>query len=301
MTVRLASAMWVCFATPLGCLADLDESAFRRRAEAAYGEAHPGFTIHRREEGRTLFVRADQVDELDVEALWTEYQASGQSSHVFFREWVQAEKREAERRKRTLSQAASDLIPVLKSGRWVRAQDLGAIGPERTRKRIRPWRRAVTDGLYVVLGVPEEGVGVRYASIHEVESSTVAEGDWLDRAVANMENDLTLADQGEEVRDEDGVFLVCELPHEPHVSSLLLSPAFRRRLLERTGLPSLGVAAPIRSVLILFNPNRFTAMKPVRARAHQLYDTQNPPTFRGLLRLDTDSIHILEPPYPKGT
>ena len=55
-------------------------------------------------------------------------------------------------------------------------------------------------------------------------------------------------------------------------------------------------------MLILFDPDEFTATKPVRARAHQLYDSQNHPAFRGLLLLEPDRVTVLEPgrPQPAG-
>jgi hypothetical protein len=283
----------------VGCPAELDERGFRREAERAYAEVHPGFTIYRRDAASTTFVRGDQVDELDVAALWERYQSSDKAA--FFDEWKRRQREEAEARRRTLVQAAADLVPVIKSGRWIRAQDLGAIGPERIRKQLRPWRQEVADDVFAVLGIPEEKLGIRYASIEEVETSTPAAAAWLSLAIRNVERDLDVADGGNEVRDAQGAFLALDLPNRAFVSSLILSDAFRRRLLARLERKVLGAAVPIRNVLIVFDPEEFTARKPVRARAHQLYDTQNHPSFRGLLQFDAETVQVLEPAYPPRT
>lgn len=283
------------------CESELDEERFRRRAEDAYAEVHPGWTIYRREADATVFVRGDQLDRLEVEELWRQYREGEAGARAFFAAWKEKAAREVEARRRTLAEAKRTVIPLLKSGSWVRVQDLAAIGPERIQKDIRPWRREVTDGLFVVLGVPEEKLGYRIASIREVETSTVAdESAWVDRALANLQRRIDLDDDaGVEVRRDDGQLLAVDLPNADGVSSLVLSRSFRERMLKRFNLPAVGAAAPLRNVLILFHPDEFTAKKPVRARAHQLYDTQNHPAFRGLLLLESDQLRVLEPGRPE--
>jgi hypothetical protein len=298
-SMRRCSAAFVLL-TLAACDAELDEESFRRAAEKAYAEVHPGWTIYRREEGATVFVRGDQLDRLEVDALWARYEGSGLGGRSFFSEWKEEARREVEARKRTLAEARRTVIPLLKSDGWVRVQDLAAIGPERIQKDIRPWRREVTDGLFVVLGVPEEKLGLRIASIREVETSTVHDVDgWVQQAIGNLERQIPLArDAGVEVRRDDGLLLAVDLPNADGVSGLILSQGFREHILKRFNKPSIGAAAPLRNVLILFEPEEFTAKKPVRARAHQLYDTQNHPAFRGLLLLEPDRITVLEPGRP---
>ena len=99
----------------------------RRVLERSYREAHPGWTVHRRQEGRTWFVRGDQLDELDVPALFAEYQASGQSGTDWVAAWLEAAKAEDASRHRTLEEAQDEVIPLLKSAKWIEIQDLGAI------------------------------------------------------------------------------------------------------------------------------------------------------------------------------
>jgi len=284
------------------CETELDEEAFRRRAEEAYADVHPGWTIYRREADATIFVRGDQLDRLDLDALWTEYRDGDAGGSAFFAAWKEEEERKIDARRRTLAEAQRHVIPLLKSASWVRVQDLAAIGPERIRKDIRPWRKEVAEELFVVLGVPEEKLGYRIASIREVETSTVMdESAWVGRALANLRSKVDLgADAGVEVRSDDGELLAVDLPNEDGISSLVLSEVFRERALKRFDEPAVGAAAPLRNVLILFDPDEFTAKKPVRARAHELYDTQNHPAFRGLLLIEPQRLSVLEPGRPKN-
>ena len=112
-----------------GCERELDPESFKREAERAYIEAHPGWGIVRREGASTTFVRGDQVDVLDVGKLFDEYKASKKSGSAFFEEWTKKAEEEAKARRHTLEQARSDVIPIIKSGSWIRVQDLGAIDP----------------------------------------------------------------------------------------------------------------------------------------------------------------------------
>ena len=279
----------------------MDEEAFRRAAEAAYAEVHPGFTIFRREEAVTVYVRGDQLDRLELDALWTQYQEEGRPGD-FLQGWKERARAELEARRIPLAEAESVIVPVIKSGSWIRAQDYGAIGSERIRRQIRPWRSEIAEEVFVVLGIPEEKLGYRYASIFEIESSTVSEEVWMKRARSNVLPLLPLVNEGPQVEAPDGSLLAVDLPNEPLVSSLVLLEPFRRALVDRFGKEPVGVAVPIRNVLIAFDPDTFTARKPVRARAHKLYDTQNHPAFRGLLRVYRDRFEVLEPgrtPKPK--
>ena len=176
-------------AVVLACACDrkLDERSFRREAEARYVEAHPGWAIFRRDEHATTFVRGDQIDTLDVTALFRAYGERGAPAAAFFGEWTAREVKASEARRRTLEHAASEVLPILKAGTWIHARDLGAIGPEHPRDEMRSWRKEVVSDVFVVLGIPEEKLGYRFASVREVESSTSAADVWLARAIANLE------------------------------------------------------------------------------------------------------------------
>ena len=282
------------------CEGELDQRGFARRAERAYIEVHPGWTIIRRREGTTMFARGDQQDTLRISELYLKYKESGQSASVFFSEWTAARQKEAEARRRTLVQAEDDVIPVIKGGDWVRVQDLGAIGPPRIRDKIRPWRKSIANDVFVVLGVPEEQLGYRFVSVEEMGESGREEDEWVTRAVANLMRQLGKTDgRAMYASKDDSKLLVLDMKNEDGVSGLVLDVAFRRRMLERFNLPELGAAVPIRNVLIIFDPADFVTVKPIRARTHQLYDTQNHPGFRGLLRFDKDLVSVLEPANPK--
>lgn len=278
----------------VACTGKLDERGFRRKAEAVFAETHPGWTVFRREEDKTVYVRGDQLDDLDVATLFDRYEKDPKG---FFDTWRSELEAELAARHRTLEQAKSQIIPVIKGEAWIHAQDLGAIGPERIRDAIRPWRKEVADGVYVVLGVPEEKLGYRYASIQEVRE---AEGtDWYAQSVTNLERDLLDSGEGAELETPEGSLLALDMPNEDGISGLVLSEEFRKKILKRFNKQAVGAAIPIRKVLIVFDPDRGTATKPVRARAHELYDSQNHPGFRGLLRLEAERITVMEPARPK--
>lgn len=284
-----------------GCETKYDERSFRRAAEEAYSDVHPGWTIYRREDAETIYVRGDQLDRLPVDELFVRYEESGQGGRAFFRAWKEEQRAEIEARRRTLDQSRRHVIPIVRSGSWVRVQDLAAIGPERIQKDIRPWRQEVTEDVFVVLGIPEEKLGFRFASIREVETATTTvEGGWLAQAVRNLEARVGVEHEGVEVRSDDGKLLAVDLPNLEGISGLILSEAFRRSVLKRFNKPAVGAAVPIRNVLLLFDQDEFTAKKPVRARAHELYDTQNHPGFRGLLLIEADGVSLLEPGQRKA-
>lgn len=280
------------------CSRELGEDAFKREAEKAYMEAHPGWGIVRRDGPLTTFVRGDQVDVLDVARLYDLYKKSGKSATSYFEAWIEEQEADARARRRTLDQAKADVIPVLKSGSWVRVQDLGAIGPKRVQDRIRPWRKDIANDVYVLLGVPEEKLGYRFASIEEVRASPEGEDLWIARAVENLRARVGTS-TASEVRGAGERLLVYDLSGYESISGLILDPKFRSEMFDKFGKDELGAAAPIRNVLIVFDPAEFSATKPVRARAHQLYDTQNHPSFRGLLRFDRSGISVLEPANPE--
>ena len=287
------------------CSSDYDADRFRKAVEQAYAEAHPGWTILRKKAGTTYFHRGDQIDALDVDALFAEYEASGQSGSAFVRAWTERSRAAYEALRRTLDEAREDVLPLLKSAKWIRYQDLGAIGPARRLPELRPFRHEVTEGLFVVLGIPEDRLGIRVASMAEVERSGEAGEVWVERATRNL-----AAAVEDEVLDEDGAYRgvgvdvkgrlkAFDLVNARGVSGLLLDPAFRAAMLDRFAMEELGAAVPIRDVLIVFDPDDFVAVKPARNRAHQLYDTQNHPGFRGLLKFDAERIGVLEPPRPE--
>lgn len=284
-----------------GCKTDYDEPGFRKAIEQAYAEAHPGWTILRKKDQRTWFHRGAQLDELDVAELFAAYKASGKAGSDYLADWTEAARTAYEAQRRTLEEAGDDVVPLIKSEKWVQYRDLGAIGPARRRAELRPWREAVTPGVFVVLGVPEGTLGVREASMAEMEASKTDDEAWLKRAIANLRGKLS----GEVILEDGsyggvpvelhGQLKAFDLNNGEGVSGLILDPTFRKAMLSKFGLDELGAAVPIRDVLIVFDPNDFVAVKPARNRAHQLYDTQNHPGFRGLLRFDAESIHILEP------
>jgi hypothetical protein len=121
---------------------------------------------------------------------------------------------------------------------------------------------------------------------------------WLDRAVQNLRSRVATS-TGSEIRGGNNRLLVYDLSGNENISALIFDPSFRQKMLEKFGRDELGAAAPIRNVLVIFDQGELTAVKPVRARAHQLYDTQNHPAFRGLLKFDKTSISILEPAKPE--
>lgn len=282
-----------------GCEGKLDANRFRRRAEKAYMEVHPGWTIVERKIEETTFVRGDQLDQLDVEGLFRRYEESKKSPSDFFDMWTAEQKAIADARRRTLEQAEREVIPILKSGSWIQVQDLGAIGPQRLQDQIRPWRKAIADDVYVVLGVPEEKLGYRIASLAEVVTSKAGEEKWLERAVANIVERVGTSTGSASMTGNDGRLLAIDFANEDGVSALLLDPKFRRKMLAQFNLTELGAAVPIRNVLVVFDPTSFVTTKPIRARTHQLYDTQNHPGFRGLLRFDENGVGVLEPGSPK--
>lgn len=289
--MRRSAIVLVAFAL-VACEAKLDKERFRRRAEQAYIEVNPGWTIIKRAVDETVFVRGDQIDRLDITSMFDAYEASKKKGSEYFEGWMKERQAEAEARRRTLEQAEKDVIPIIKSEKWIRVQDLGAIASERIRDQIRPWRKQVATDVFAVLGVPEEKLGYRFASIEEVASSKKSDDEWMAIAIDNARQLVGTA-TGTEMRSDDRLRVV-DMKNVDGVSALVLDPKFRRQMLEDFQLSELGAAVPIRNVLIVFDPSDFTTIKPIRARARQLYDSQNHPGFRGLLRFDKDVITILD-------
>lgn len=297
LTVILAGALGV---GALGCETKHDEKSFRKAAEEAYREVNAGWMIEKRTPAETIFVRGDQLDRLPVADLFKAYQDSKQSGGDFFDAWKAEQTKLIEARRRTVEQAKDEIIPILKSGSWVKVQDLGAIGPARMRDQIRPWRKEVATDLYVVLGVPEAKLGYRLASVEEMNAVEGGQDAWLDRAVKNLVRIVgTSTSGGAALENAQGGLRVLDMPNTDGVSGLILDRGFRVKILEMFNQPSLGVAAPNRNVLIFFEAEDFTTTKPVRARTHQLYDTQNHPAFRGLLKIEKDAVSVMEAANPK--
>ena len=294
---------WLSVASLGACDRDLDEHGFQRRVEQAYVEVNPGFGVLRREPSKSTFARGDQTFSLDTGALYAEYRSSKKSAGSFLDQFSEKLSHEAKARRRSLEQAKDDVIPILKSGSWIRVQDLGAIGPPSTQEQIRPWRKELSPDLFVLLGVPEELLGYRYVSIREAKSATVSEDRWLQRAVANLAaKSKSVVDKGVEARGADQRLLVYELQTTEHegLGALILDRAFRTKMLSKFQKDELGAAAPTRDTLIIFDAGDFVAMKPVRSRTHLLYDTQNHPGFRGLLRFDRELVSVLEGGQPSS-
>ncbi len=292
-----ARVSWLAIAAlAVACEGDLDEGQFARRAERAYLEVHPGWTMVKRYGDQTVFVRGDQQDVLRIGSLYRAYRASGRSGSAFFEGWMDEQRALVRARRRALADAGADVIPILKGSAWVRAQDLGAVGSAEVRDRIRPWRRSIAPGVHVILGVPEERLGYRSASIEEVQTSTHSADEWLERAVQNLA--AKVADIGGRslfAGDDEARLLVLDLDPIDGVSALVLDPAFRRRMIERFGRPVLGAAVPVRDRLTIFDPSEPANVKPIRVRAHQLYDTRNHPGLRDLLRLTADGVDVWTP------
>lgn len=285
-------------AAPLGCEQKLDAEHFQRKVERLYVEANPGFSIRKRKEMLTYFVRGDQVVEWNAAPLFAEYQAGGSRSS-YFDELSTRLKKETEARRRTLAQAESEFIPILKSGNWIRVQDLGAIGPPSKQDQLRPWRRKVSEDLFVLLGVPEELLGYRYVSVAEVGEAKSSEDELLSRANENLKKRVGTATGAVELRSDTGQLRVLDMPNVDGISARILDPDFRQEMLGKFNLGQVGAAIPNRDVLILFDPDDFTTKKPVRARTHELYDARNHPGFRGLLLFDKDKVWELEPAHPE--
>lgn len=283
-----------------GCQSEYkSEKAFRRALEDAYVDVHPGWRIRGRDEGKTYFVRMDQLDDIDVSNLWSQYQATADRTE-FLARWKAEKKREYDALRRNLSDHAKDVFPLLKSEKWVRRRDLGAIGPARKIAKIRPWRHELIPGVFVVLGLEEGKRGVRYASMAEVEATDLDHEAWVRRATENLQRIL----KPEVMQDEaysgvemkiSGQLRALDLVNATGVSGLLLQPSFRKAMLDRFEAEELGAAVPIRDVLIVFRLGDFTILKPVRNRTIRLHDTQNHPAFRGLLKFDAERIAVLEP------
>jgi hypothetical protein len=280
------------------CAGPLDEPTFRRKAEQAYMESNPGWSIHRRTGGTTVFVRGDQLDRVDFAALFARHRESKASGSDFLEGWAEEQRAAARARHQSVLQAEKTMIPILKSGSWVRVQDLGAIGPRHLVEKLKPWRKELAGELFVTLGVPEAKLGYRFATVGELEEAKRDGSALLEQAIANLAAQVDTSTGAAEHRAADGKLRVLDLPNVDGVSALILSPAFRRSMLERFEATELGAAVPVRNVLILFDLSDPVFIKPVRARTHQLYETQNHPGFRGLLRLDAHGVSVLEPDRP---
>ncbi|MCC7381863.1 MAG: hypothetical protein IT384_08545 [Deltaproteobacteria bacterium] len=280
------------------CEQPLTPDLFQKRAERTYAEVNAGFGVARRDGARSVMVRGDQLFALETEPLFSEYRASGRSASSWFDAWKEKLEADSKARRRSLAQAKGQVIPVIKSGAWIRVQDLGAIGPKSIQDQIRPWRKEITDDVYAVLGVPEMLLGYRLVTIQEVETSSVSAEEWLRRAVVNLVREVSTATGSVELKRDDGRPMVLDLPNKDGVAGLILDKGFRRTMLSKFGLGSLGAAVPNRDVLIVFDPEDFVTIKPIRARTHQLYDERNHPGFRGLLRFDEEHVSVLEPSRP---
>ncbi|MFO0726852.1 MAG: hypothetical protein U1E65_23910 [Myxococcota bacterium] len=283
----------------LGCESALTADRFQQQAERVYAEANPGFGVGRREHDKSIMFRGDQVYVLKTGPLFQEYVASKKSASAWFDAYKEKLVQEVKARKKTLDQAKEELIPILKSGAWVRVQDAGAIGPREIQDQIRPWRKQVTDDVFVLLGVPEQLLGYRYANIAEVASSSTAAEVWMSRAIQNLVAKVGTATGGATLDKPDGKPMVFDLPNEDGIAGLILDPGFRQKMLRKFDAVSLGAAIPNRDVLIVFEAEDFVTIKPIRARTHQLHDERNHPGFRGLLRFDADKITVLEPAHPE--
>lgn len=286
------------FLSVVACESELDKKTFRRRAEKVFTRVNPGFRIIKRKSMLTIFVRGDQFYELNLAAPFLEYEAEGKKTGEFFDAFSDKLLSEAQARKRTLDSASETLIPIIKSGSWMDAQDLGAIGSAKIRRQIRPWRKKIAEDVYTLIGIREELLGYRYASIEEVEDSKTPAEVWLKKSISNLVRQVGTA-TGTTLYSGEGNLMVLDFSAVDGVAALLLDAKMRLRWLQRFDLPELGVSVANRDVLIVFDPTDFVTIKPIRARTHELYDNRNHPGFRGLLRIDRDTISMMDPAYPK--
>lgn len=289
--------VWLLLGLLSGCQQPYSEERFQKEIEKAYVAADPGWGVYRRKGRLSSFVRGDQLDTVDTEALYKAYQASKQSGSDFVAAWQAEQAAAAKARHQSLETAKDRLILTFKSKNWVTAQDLGAIGPKSDRAKLRPWRKEIASGFYAVIGVPEAKRGYRYASMAEMAADPGEEA-WMAAAIANAKRRVQNAEP-DALRDKNQKLLVLDFPNEDGVGALILDPAFRRDMLGRFEASAIGAAVPLREVLILFPSEDPLTQRPIRARTHQLFDTQNHAGFRGLLRLEQDSLSILEAPYPE--
>jgi hypothetical protein len=280
------------------CESELDQQMFQRRAEKIFTEVNPGFGIIKRRKTSTVFVRGDQFYELQIASAYMEYEAGGKKTSAFLDSFRNQLAEEASKRKQTLDSASKELIPFIKSGSWINAQDLGAIGPKKIRRKVRPWRKKIAEDVYVLIGIPEELLGYRYASMEEVEESKTEAKVWLQQSITNLVKDVGTS-TATILRSSTGNLMVLDFSAVDNVAALILDPASRLKWLKRFDLTELGVSIANRDVLIVFDPADFVTIKPIRARTYELYDNRNHPGFRGLLRIDRDTISMMEPAYPK--
>ena len=282
----------------VACESELDQKTFQRRSEKVFTEVNPGFGIVKRKGMTTTFVRGDQFYELDLASAYLEYESNGKKTNAYLDKYRAKLTKEAEARKQTLDSASDKIIPFMKSGSWINAQDLGAIGSAKVRRQIRPWRKKVAEDVYVLMGIPEELLGYRYASIEEVEDSKTEAEVWLKKSIKNLVRDVGTS-TGTTLESAEGKLMVLDFSAVDNIAALVLDQASRRKWLKRFDLPELGVSIANRDVLIVFDPTDFVTIKPIRARTHQLYDNRNHPGFRGLLSIDAETISMMEPAYPK--
>lgn len=282
----------------VACEQPLTPDGFQRRAERTYSDVNAGFGVGRRDGLKSYMARGDQVYILETKPLYDQYKDSKKSASDWFEDWREKLEAEAKARRKTLDSAKDEVIPILKSGTWIRVQDLGAIGPRNVQDQIRPWRKPIADDVFVLLGVPEELLGYRYVSLHEVETSKTAADEWLNKAIANLSKMVSTATGSVELKRDDGRLMVLDMPNKDGISGLILDKEFRRKMLSQFNADSLGASVPNRDVLIIFDAEDFVTVKPIRARTHQLYDERNHPGFRGLLRFDADKISVMEPGRP---
>ena len=280
------------------CESELNKEMFQRRAEKIFTEVNPGFRIIKRKGMLTIFVRGDQFYELNLAEPFIEYEAKGKKTKPFLTAFRTKLESEAQSRKQTLDSASDKLIPIIKSGSWINSQDLGAIGSTKVRRKIRPWRKKVAEDVYALIGIPEELLGFRYASIEEVEDSKTDSEIWLKQSISNLVKQVG-SSTGTTLDSAEGKLMVLDFSAVDGVAALILDAKTRVRWLQQFDLPELGVSIANRDVLIFFDPTDFVTIKPIRARTHQLYDHRNHPGFRGLLRIDRDTISVMEPAYPK--
>ena len=280
------------------CESELDPKMFQRRAEKVFTEVNPGFGIVKRKAMTTIFVRGDQFYELELASEYVTYESKGKKTSDFMDSFRVRLQKEADARKETLASTEKTLLPFIKSGSWVDAQDLGAIGSARVRDKIRPWRKKIAEDVYVLLGIPEELLGYRYASIEEMKDSKKEPDYWLDAGIRNLVQRVKTSTPTP-LESAEGKLMVLDYSAVEHVGAFFLDRQTRKDWLSRFDLTELGVSVPNRDVLIVFDPSDFVTVKPIRFRTHQLYDNRNHPGFRGLIRIDEDTISMMEPAYPK--
>jgi hypothetical protein len=167
---------------------------------------------------------------------------------------------------------ASELMPLVRDRHWIRAQDLGAIAPQRMLEDVRIWRKEIGADLFGTMGLPREDGTIRPVTVGEIRGQTKNEEDtWWARALSNLRIQTRTATPTV-IQDDSGKVLVCEWPDVPFVSALIADSTFRQQMLTRFHQDKVGVFVPARDHLILYDLTDFVSVKPAQMKSKMVYD-----------------------------